>query len=33
MKVKLFPVLLAAVAWAQAPPGWTPEVSMQVQPV
>jgi dipeptidyl aminopeptidase/acylaminoacyl peptidase len=34
---KLFPILLVAAAWAQAPtalpPGWTPEISMQVRPV
>ncbi|HXM43746.1 MAG TPA: S9 family peptidase [Bryobacteraceae bacterium] len=35
MPVKLFPILLvaAAAAWGQAPSGWTPEISMQVQPV
>jgi len=33
MKAKLLPILLAAVAWGQAPTAWTPEISMQVQPV
>jgi dipeptidyl aminopeptidase/acylaminoacyl peptidase len=33
MSVKLLPILLAAAAWAQAPNAWTPEISMQVQPV
>jgi dipeptidyl aminopeptidase/acylaminoacyl peptidase len=37
MLIKLFPILLAAAAWGQAPTalptGWTPEISMQVQPV
>src|ERR1035438_114416 len=38
MKAKLFSILLAAAAWAQTPTAqpptaWTPEISMQVQPV
>jgi dipeptidyl aminopeptidase/acylaminoacyl peptidase len=38
MKAKLFAILLAAAAWGQtptatAPIGWTPELSMHVQPV
>jgi Tol biopolymer transport system component len=35
--MKLFPILLAAMAWGQAPTApptaWTPELSIQVQPV
>ena len=33
MRAKLFLILLAAAAWAQAPTSWTPELSMQVRPV
>jgi len=36
MRTSLFPILLAAAAWCQtptAPTAWTPEVSMQVQPI
>ena len=33
MRARLFLILLAAAAWAQAPTAWTPEVSMQVRPV
>ncbi len=36
MKTKFFAILLAVAAWAEAPApptAWTPEVSMQVQPV
>jgi hypothetical protein len=33
MKASLFAILLAGLAWAQAPTGWTPEFSMQVRSV
>jgi dipeptidyl aminopeptidase/acylaminoacyl peptidase len=33
MKVTLISIVLVAAAWAQAPAAWTPELSMQVQPV